>query len=158
MTDISGALLADGIGDTSIPRLWLRAAVPWSRTDPEPVTADEFDGCHGDALAGSESDTPSYLVIHSDRSGYVTRALWAFDVYVEEGTNGKDKIPGVKEYFRLWSTDEVNFEDTLGNRCPLNPTEAATCHVSGQFELWHYYPIEQIGVTSFEFTLTIDPR
>ena len=28
MTDISGALLADGIGDTSIPRLWLRAAVP----------------------------------------------------------------------------------------------------------------------------------
>jgi hypothetical protein len=157
MNDIDGALLADGSRETSVPRLWLRAIVPWSRTEPSSVTGDEFDGCHGGALAGSESDIPSYFIIHADRSDHVAGVLWAFDVYVEEGTKGKDETPGVKEYFRLWSTDEVSFEDASGNRCPLNPTEPVTCLVSGPFEIWHYYPIKQIGTANFEFILTIDP-
>jgi hypothetical protein len=84
--------------------------------------------------------------------------LWAFDAYVTEGTKGKDKIPGVKEYFRLWGTEEVSFLDGEGNRCPLNPTEPVTCFVNGVFHVWYYYPIEQIGEANFEFVLTIEPR
>jgi len=158
MTDIDGALLADGTGDTSVPRLWLRAAVPWQRTHPPKGSGDAFDECHGGVLEGSESNIPSYFIIHSDRSGYVTNVLWAFDAYVEEGTKGKDKIPGYKEYFRLWGTEGVSFLDGEGNRCPLNPTVSATCLVKGVFEVWHYYPIEQIGEAYFEFELTIERR
>ncbi len=155
--DIDGALLADGTGDTSVPRLHLRAEVPWSREHPADISGDEFDECHGGALDGSDSDVPSYFIIHTDRSGYVSNVLWAFDVYVEEGTKGRNKIPGVKEYFRLWGTD-ASFVDDSGNGCLLTPTEAATCHVSGLFEVWHYYPIEQIGTAYFDFTLTITPH
>jgi hypothetical protein len=159
MTDIDGALLADGTGATSVPRLYLHAHIAWSRTGPVPISGDEFDGCHGGALQGSESDVPSYFIIHTDRSGYVSNVLWAFDVYVEEGTNGRNKIPGVpKEYFRLWGTEEASFEDEYGEGCLPSPTEAVACDVSGLFEVWHYYPIEKIGDTNFEFTLTITPR
>jgi hypothetical protein len=161
MTDIDGALLADGTGGTSVPRLLLEANVPWTRTYPVPDSPDSgasFEGCHGGALPRSESDVPSYFIIHSDRSGYVSNVLWAFDVYVEEGTKGKNKTPGVKEYFRLWGTEDASFKDASGNACLLTPTEAVTCYVSGPFEIWHYYPIEQIGVTTFEFTLTITPH
>ena len=152
-----GALVADGNGDTSIPRLVLQAGIPWSRTDPEVVSGDRFDGCHGGSLEGSESDVPSYFLIHQDRTGHLSNILWAFDVYVEEGTKGKDKTPAVKEYFRLWGTEDVSFLDDSDNLCSLNPTGTTTCHVSGEFVIWHYYPIEQIGTTDFEFTLTITP-
>ena len=152
-----GALVADGNGDTSIPRLVLQAGIPWSRTDPEVVDGDRFDGCHGGSLEGSESDVPSYFLIHQDRTGHLSNILWAFDVYVEEGTKGKDKTPAVKEYFRLWGTEDVSFLDDSDNLCSLNPTGTTTCHVSGEFVIWHYYPIEQIGTTDFEFTITITP-
>ncbi len=129
MADIDGALLADGTGVTSVPRLYLYADIEWSRTYPDADSGDEFDGCHGGALEGSESDVPSYFIIHADRSGYVSNVLWAFDVYVEEGTKGKNKIPGVKEYFRLWATEEASFEDASWSGCLLTPTEAVTCIV-----------------------------
>ena len=164
MADIDGALLADGTGGTSVPRLYLRADIEWSRTDPVPFTRDEFDECHGGALPTSDLDVPSYFIIHTDRSGYVSNVLWAFDVYVKEGTKGtkgRNKtpdIPDIKEYFRLWGAEDVSFVDEFGNGCPLTPTEAVTCYVRGQFEVWHYYPIEQIDVADFEFTLTITPR
>lgn len=158
MTDIDGALLADGNEGTSVPRLVLQAEIPWSRTDPVAVSGDRFEGCHGGSLDGSESDVPSYFLIHQDRTGHLSNILWAFDVYVERGTKGKDKIPAVKEYFRLWGTEDVSFLDNSGNLCSLNPTQTTTCEVSGEFDIWHYYPIEQIGTTDFEFTLTITPK
>ena len=158
MVDLDGALLADGTGGTSVPRLYLRAGVDSSRTYPVEVTGEEFNGCHGGALPGSESDVPSYFLIHTDRSGYVSNVLWAFDVYVKEGTKGKNKIPGVKEYFRLWAFEEASFTDESGNGCILTPTEPVTCYVSGPFDFWHYYPIEQIGITDFMFTMTIAPH
>jgi hypothetical protein len=159
MADIGGALLADGTGGTSTPRLDLDADIAWSRTHPNDDSGAEFDGCHGGPLVGSESDVPSYFIIHTDRSGYVSNVLWAFDVYTEEGTKGKDKTPGVKEYFRLWGTEEASFvDDESGNGCQLTPTKTVTCSVSGPFDIWHYYPIEQIGIADFEFTLTITPQ
>ncbi|MCJ7780498.1 MAG: hypothetical protein MUQ27_06715, partial [Acidimicrobiia bacterium] len=45
-----------------------------------------------------------------------------------------------------------------GDGCLLSPTKAVTCDVRGPFEVWHYYPIAQIGVTDFDFTLIITPR
>ncbi|MCJ7780222.1 MAG: hypothetical protein MUQ27_05305 [Acidimicrobiia bacterium] len=158
MVDMDGSLLADGTEGTSVPRLYLKAGVDPSRTHPETVTGEEFDACHGGALEGSDSDVPSYFIIHTDRSGYISNVLWAFDVYVEEGTKGKNKIPGVKEYFRMWAFEEASFENEFGNGCPLTPTEPVTCFVSGPFDFWHYYPIEQIGVAAFMFTMTITPH
>lgn len=151
-------LVADGTEFTSMPRLWLRANVDWIRTEePHAGFDDGFDGCHGGPLSESDSDIPSYFVIHGDRSGNAVSILWAFDVYIEEGTRGKNKTPGVKEYFRLWSTDDVTFQDTSGDDCPLDSDVPITCSVNGPFEVWHYYPIEQIGITEFSFTLTMGP-
>ena len=167
------ALLADGTEgtfgtgeETSEPRLYLRADVPADR-DYEPIgylpdnDDNTFDGCHGGALGGSDPpDVPSYFIIHSDSDGNMSNVLWAFDLYKTEGTKGKDKTPGVKEYFRLWGT-WATFTDTGepdGAPCPLTPLAEATCHVSGPFQVWHYYPIEQIGVDQqFDFEMTITP-
>jgi len=146
-------LVADGAESTSMPRLWLRADVAWARTEPHETSGPGFDGCHGGPLPGSESNIPSYFVVHRDRSGNMVSILWAFDVYTEEGTKRKNKTPGVKEYFRLWSTDEVSMKDASGNSCPLAPSEPVTCIVSGPFEVWHYYPIEQIGTADFDLTI-----
>lgn len=157
MADIDGALSADGSNSTTAPRLHLRANVPWTRSYPEYDSGDGFDGCHGGMIIQSQSDVPSYFVIHGDRSGNVVSVLWAFDVYVENGVRRRGKTSGVKEYFRLWATEPVTFQDGSGDPCPLIPTEPVECFVSGAFEVWHYYPIEQIGLTDFTFTMTIGP-
>ena len=162
MAAIDGAIIADGhpVPDggtiTSIPIMHLRADVPWSRSSPAPGAAgDAFDECHGGALAGSSSDIPSYFLIHEDRDGNMASMLWAFDVYTQDATKGRDKTPAIKEYFRLWPSDGVAFVDADGNACPIEPVVEVTCHVSGPFEIWHYYPIEQIGVADFAFSVTI---
>jgi hypothetical protein len=158
MVDIDGALLADGTGGTSVPRLDLRAEVPWRRSYPA-ISGEKFVGCHGGPLLDSESNVPSYFIIHTDRSGDLSNVLWAFDVYVKEGTKGRNKTAGVpKEYFRLWGAEDVSFLDASGDGCLLSPTDAVTCYVSGSFEVWHYYPIEQIGDADFMFTMTIEPH
>jgi hypothetical protein len=94
-------------------------------------------------------------VIHSDRDGAISNLLWAFDVYAQEGTKGKDRTPDIREYFRLWGSETVTFADVDGNACPIAPETQVTCYVSGSFDVWHYYPIDQIGTADFAFSMTI---
>jgi hypothetical protein len=151
MLDIDGHLLADGTRGTSEPRLYLTADVPWSRTYPAETSGTAFDGCHGGALEGSDSAVPSYFVIHGDSNGKVTGVLWAFDVYTQAGTKGKNRTPAIKEFFRLWDYENVAFEGD----CDILPTDTSDCSVSGTFGVWHYYPIEEIGTDFFEYSITI---
>ncbi len=158
MAEVDGHLMADGTSGTSMPRIYLRAEVPADREFGYVADNAEgtFDGCHGGPLPGSESSVPSYFYVYADADGNVNGMLWAFDVYVELGTKGKNRTPGVKEYFRLWSTVGTA-ADPEGNPCPIAAAAGATCLVQGLFEVWHYYPIEQVGEAYFDFTLTITP-
>ncbi len=159
----SSALVADGTGGSSVPRLVLKVSeeLSWQREFPEPLSGEGFGTpgsfdlttwnweCHGGTVEGSPAPWDGLLALTLDDD--VISFLWHFDYYVAEG---------VRENFTI--SGEAPVEWTV------LPGGERTTEVSGVFSVaWfqnlggeavHLYEPFAGSPRPFRFQLTVTPK
>jgi len=159
----SSALVADGTGGSSVPRLFLKVSeeLSWQREFPEPLSGEGFGTpgsfdlttwnwpCHGGTVEGSPAPWDGLLVLTLDDD--VISFLWHFDYYLAEG---------VRENFTISGETPVEWT--------VLPGGERTTEVSGEFSVaWfqnlgsetvHLYEPFVGSPRPFHFQLTVTPK
>lgn len=97
----ASALVADGTGGSSVPRLFLKVSeeLSWQRGFPEPLSGDGFgvspsnEECHGGTVEGSPSPWDGLLFFDTREAldwadDTTIEFLWHFDYYNADWSNG----------------------------------------------------------------------